>query len=791
MIKLVNRLFIILIAVCIVTGTFSAARPAHAESVSVWESAEQFRTALFDVQKALLTCDTDTATTAMEQARALYRTNLQVRISATAHRQIQAALTAADTAIKAGDGLALAVQRGFIWASLLQAGKDGALNALASGDSIQASEWLKLREFRVSTKFTRPNADATLAIQSVVNGSMTPTDAANSVRIDLLDTYQAKLNESLADLSQAAGRKFAVRSAEEAGLAQGYFEILASSYAEQRDQTALEQVRGAFSTMTDAAAKSDSAALMSAFETIETAMQGFRAAPLSDKEAGRRANQLLRFTQLVTVEYPRGVYAGKVTNEIEIQEALTFREAAHAAFADVRPALEKIDPGAAEEVDTLLGAILTQINTVVDPAEVQNSVNQIASIMDRIMPATWKQLDAGADFDVVRGVLRQIEPALRIGDYSKAESLRIEAYAVLDSGIEQKLRGFAPDSAFLIENLFWQGTSEQPGLATLINNKAPITEIKKSLSVLIGELKEAEIALGGKSAPAAVATNAAVIVFREGLEAVLILASLIASLRTAQTLKFRRPILIGAAVSLIATAITWVVANALLMSLIRYGEKLEAVVSLIAIGVLLLITNWFFHKVYWTGWMANFHQKKGKLIMGGMAFGQFMGLVILGFTSIYREGFETVLFLQSLVLDAGLQVVLGGVALGLVGTAIVGVITFAFQVRLPYKKMLVVTGIMIGVVLLIMVGNTVHVLQAVGWLPITPIQGVFLPQWAGMWFGLYATWQGVFFQFAAAAFVIGSYVLAERQTHNKSSSGTPKVAGSEKQVQVRRSVAAE
>jgi high-affinity iron transporter len=150
--------------------------------------------------------------------------------------------------------------------------------------------------------------------------------------------------------------------------------------------------------------------------------------------------------------------------------------------------------------------------------------------------------------------------------------------------------------------------------------------------------------------------------------------------------------------------------------------------------------------------------------MVSITIGQTIGLILLGFTSIYREGFETVLFLQSLVLEAGSSVVLRGVGLGLLGTAAVGVITFSLQVRLPYKKMLIVTGVMIGGVLLTMVGHTVHVLQAVGWLPITPISNLYLPYWMGQWFGLFATWQGILLQIAAAGFVIGSYFLAEHQT---------------------------
>ena len=80
-------------------------------------------------------------------------------------------------------------------------------------------------------------------------------------------------------------------------------------------------------------------------------------------------------------------------------------------------------------------------------------------------------------------------------------------------------------------------------------------------------------------------------------------------------------------------------------------------VGLIAIGVLLLITNWFFHKVYWTEWIAQVPPPAQALeqldgarlrLRAGRSASR-----CSGFTSVYREGFETVLFLQSLELSAG------------------------------------------------------------------------------------------------------------------------------------------
>ncbi len=272
------------------------------------------------------------------------------------------------------------------------------------------------------------------------------------------------------------------------------------------------------------------------------------------------------------------------------------------------------------------------------------------------------------------------------------------------------------------------------------------------------------------------ALNAAVLVFREGLEAVVILAALTASMVGARRM-YRRPMALGVALAFVASALTWWLLQTVLFAFRGYGERLEAVVSLVAIGVLLLITNWFFHRVYWTDWMAELHSRK-KSILGGVAAGQMLGFLTLGFTSVYREGFETVLFLQALVLDAGFWPILQGTLVGLLCVFAAGWLTFKLQSRLPYKRMLVWTGVLIGVVLLVMVGNTVHVMQVVGWLPVHPIRWLALPYWTGLWFGTYATWEGILLQAAAAAFVIGSYIAAEAMSKRHTRrGGLPEASG--------------
>jgi high-affinity iron transporter len=733
--------------------------------------AETIRSELTQAQLALLT-DPVAARQRLDVAQQLYTSALEPALAAAAPDAAARARTgfaAADRALATVDKPSFAAARADIWASLLAGGYSATMRAIQAGDGRAAQIWLPLREFRTATRFSRPNSDATLAIAGFAAGRLSSEHALQALKADLLDTYQARLTAALHDLAGADQSGYAARRGELGALAQGYFAILAPIYAEQRGADALGAAERTFADLRAAVLAGQPS--QAELAQVEQALSGFRAAPLDSAEQARRAGQLLRFLSLVPIEYQRGVSGGMVTKDLEIREATTFRDGAAAAFADLRTLLEQRDAAKTEQIATLFDTLDQQLlatskqTQVADPDAVQANSDQIGALLGQIMPAEWQKHDSAADFDVIATALDQMQAAITAGDYELAESARLEAYAILESGPEAKLIVFAPQYKVPLEDLFWYGQGDKKGLAYLIGQRAPTSEITASRKALDAELAAAQAALVGNNAPVSVASNAAIIVFREGLEAVLILASLMGSLKIGEQRRFRRPLWWGAVGALLASALTWLLARGLLSSMARYGERLEAIVSLIAIGVLLLITNWFFHKVYWNGWIANFHTKKRKLVGGSV--GQWLGLALLGFTSIYREGFETVLFLQALVLEAGTAVVLSGVALGLGGTLLVGFIIFALQAKLPYKKMLIVTGVMIGAVLLQMVGNTIHVMQVVGWMSIHPIRWLDLPYWAGMWFGLYATWEGIGLQTGAAVFVIGSYLLAERMQHRQ------------------------
>jgi high-affinity iron transporter len=242
-------------------------------------------------------------------------------------------------------------------------------------------------------------------------------------------------------------------------------------------------------------------------------------------------------------------------------------------------------------------------------------------------------------------------------------------------------------------------------------------------------------------------------------------------------------IVIGVAAGSLATLATWEIAVRMMDSLSESisALALQAATGLVAVAVLLVVMNWFFHKVYWTGWIS-FHTERRRELAArtekreSSSFWVFLGMILLGFTSVYREGFEVVLFLQSYRLRLGKVPVYWGAGAGLILTAGVALLTFLLHRKLPYRRMLVFTGVLLGIVLMIMVGEQAQEMQLAGWIPTTPIPALAhsLPAWTSLWFSFFPTVETLAAQGVAALLVVGSYFVAGRpRAKTAREQGTP------------------
>jgi high-affinity iron transporter len=276
----------------------------------------------------------------------------------------------------------------------------------------------------------------------------------------------------------------------------------------------------------------------------------------------------------------------------------------------------------------------------------------------------------------------------------------------------------------------------------------------------------------GISTPAGI-IDTSVLVYREGLECIMVLAAIISGLLRTQRV-YWKPIAGGAGIGFVATMVTWFILVGILALVADTTSEnnIQAATGLLAIIVLIVIMNWFFHKIYWTGWIS-FHNRKKKEFINSVESADndtfqvaksvaYKGLLLLGFASVYREGFEVDLFLQSIRMQVGTANVALGTGFALVLLALTAYFTFIIHKKLPYKKMLIFTGIMLGFVFEVMVGEQVNEMQLANWIP-THTFPMNIPTWIGTWFSIFNNWETVIAQIVAAIIVIGSYYAARSE----------------------------
>ncbi len=505
---------------------------------------------------------------------------------------------------------------------------------------------------------------------------------------------------------------------------------------------------------------------------------------LGPEDVQRRERIILKLLRLIPMEYQSGVRDGEIVIPIEYREARTFTIQCQQIINELMPVWRQTKAQALKERGAELIGGLEELEKTIARKEsirkVEDTVKSVSSILTRDFDLSLKR--AGSSVDVVaettleiRSLLGQSLAAAREGQWRKAEALRLDAYVNFDLELESRAMPRDPALAIAAEKAFLDGSDGKPGIAAALSARLTGDELTAAYQRAFDALDETASLLRVGLSPAAATMNAILIILREGLEAVVILAALLAGLRGPENAGIRRQIGVGAGLALVATAILFILSRYLISGLSRYGETLEVVISIIAVIVLLIVTNWVFHKYYWSGWNSRLRQlSKAALAKQGTGLENF-ALVGVGFATIFREGFETTLFMQSLILEAGIRPVLNGIGIGGTIITVLGVAVFYVGAKMPYRKMLVYTGMLVVLVLFTFLGSTTRLLQTVGWLPVHPIPGFSLPNWTGIWFGLYPTWEGIIAPFLAFVYVGAAWLWVKFSVRKKIASEESKV----------------
>jgi high-affinity iron transporter len=266
---------------------------------------------------------------------------------------------------------------------------------------------------------------------------------------------------------------------------------------------------------------------------------------------------------------------------------------------------------------------------------------------------------------------------------------------------------------------------------------APAHAIDEHAGELRGGLDEVEreLATLGIGAPLLAALLSFILLFREGLEAVLVVAAILGYLEASRNRQYRGSVLKGVAAAVVATGVTFALMSVVLDVAPVQREVLEAGTTLLAAAVLFYVSFWLVSRLDHRRWMEFVNAK----VWAATTTGATLALAGVGFTAVYREGFETALMYQALFnMTKGLTLwlVVGAVAAAGVLAAVAFAI-FRLGRRLPVRTFLTVAVVMVMALSVAFVGNAVRELQQAAILHVTFLEGfprlpIFLADLAGI-----------------------------------------------------------
>ncbi|HEX7031730.1 MAG TPA: FTR1 family protein [Nitrososphaera sp.] len=321
-----------------------------------------------------------------------------------------------------------------------------------------------------------------------------------------------------------------------------------------------------------------------------------------------------------------------------------------------------------------------------------------------------------ADIDQIR---LKLDEVLRLyGEGNADGALLTSRSAYLDSyeRIEIPLRPIDPDFTLEMEIRFAE-------LRNLIQAQASYEQVEGKVIEIRRGLDESERLVSGTGvvAPAIAFSSSFSIIFREGLESALIVGAILTYLEASRNERFKKHVYYGIVLAFAATAVTWFIAQFIIEISGASRELIEAIAGVSAVAVLFWVSFWILNKVETKKWIEFVKAKVWKATTTG----SIMVFIMLSFFTVYREGFETVLFYQAMISFAKYMewYVVAGLVVGL------GVITaLTFLVRrlgkkLPLRVLFAVTMGIGAYMSIAFMGNAVREFQEVGYIPTTHLIG--------------------------------------------------------------------
>lgn len=294
---------------------------------------------------------------------------------------------------------------------------------------------------------------------------------------------------------------------------------------------------------------------------------------------------------------------------------------------------------------------------------------------------------------------------------------------------------------------------------TAVSSGAPTPKVDKLAARADTLLQQAEQSLNGTdSGPVAVFAGAFTILVREGLEALLVVVALLASLRKAERSDGARYVHLGWVVAVAAGVATWVLARYAISISGASRELTEGLSSLFAAAVLLGVGLWMHRKSIGGRWQAYIKAKLSQ----AMSRRSLWFLFALAFISVYREIFETILFYTALWGEGQQAWLLAGIGSGIVVLGVIAWLLMRTSKRLPIALFFKASSALIAILAVVLAGKGIAALQEAGWIGVSlaPVPHIDV-------LGIYPSWQPVIAQLLVIAALVGGAVWNVRRRERR------------------------
>ena len=376
--------------------------------------------------------------------------------------------------------------------------------------------------------------------------------------------------------------------------------------------------------------------------------------------------------------------------------------------------------------------------------------------------------DSGADYaKVVQNINDKIQAAITLyknGDAKKAMGDIQDIYfdEFEGSGMENKVGAIDVNLKTAIEATFGN-------LVALMKSGVDEKTLQESASKMSSQLATALEKTSSSSSPWSLFVWALTIILREGFEALIIVAAVVAYLVKTGNAKAMGKVVyssVGVAV-ILSFVMAWLMNVIFGEAAGQKRELMEGITMLVAVGLLFYVGFWLLSNAGAKKWNDYIKSHVSESISSGSS----TALWWTVFLAVFREGAETVLFYQALIFDAkdsaGYSMIAAGFVVGLIVLLIVYFLFKIFAVKIPIKPFFIFTSAIIFYMSIVFVGKGVgELVEGKIFIP-TIINGLSFPDWMRDWLGLQPYYESLVPQIIMVlALVIGIVIMKSKQNKN-------------------------